>query len=388
MIAGLLLMSMQIVSAADVDWDRAPRISSKSALAEYIEDARSRAKSKEFFLPVILTGGLSITEDEFVKLSYSTFVTRDVISNDGQTTRVIFYVRQYPGTRVANAYRSGDISGLSADERQLYDEAVKIVNEAKKRSSDINQEYYVYETIMKRAEYFTDNMNGQPRFVTAIGALIDGKANCQGYTDAFYMLGRMLDWDVGRMVGEAGGGGHIWNTITFADGKTYCVDATWGDHGFGDLNSYIYFNAPVEIMQETHKWDWSSSQALQGSIDHRYSYGSIEYKLSDYVTRRIRHSNSARLNNAESGLKILAQKLAELNKTLEPCWFTVMTPYDEKYSDFAQASTYFKNELIKTGFYSSSEFSPVFTNHPKVVFTVKPLGKKYLFFCAHKKYLR
>ena len=366
----VFMFSAQIVFAAvDIDWNSAPRISSKSDLANYIEDARQRAKSKEFFLPIILTGGLSINEDEFVKLSYSTFVTRDVIYDDGQTMRVIFYVRQYPGTRVANAYLSNDTSDLSADEMQLYNVALGIVNEANKKDRTINKEYYIYTEIMNRAEYFTGEMNGQPRFVTAIGALVDGKANCQGYTDAFYMLGRMLGLNVGRLVGEAGGGGHIWNTMTFEDGKTYCVDVTWGDHGFGDLNSYIYFNAPVEIMQETHKWDWSSAPALQGSIDVRYSYGSKEIKISDTKTAFVESSNSVRTSNAETGLRILARRLAAGSTW----WFTVMTPYDERYADINRASDIFADELSNTSFVGEMIFEKVCS-----------LGNKYLFFCAYR----
>lgn len=118
------------------------------------------------------------------------------------------------------------------------------------------------------------------------------------------------------MVGEAGGEGHIWNTITFDDGNTFCVDVTWGDHGFGNLNSYIYFNAPIEIMQETHKWDWSLAPAnLQPSVDDCYSYCYLG-------------SHLARANNVEAELKLIAQKLKERNG-----WFSIIVPFDGKYAD-------------------------------------------------------
>ena len=366
-ILAVFILSAQITTAANFDWNSAPRISSKSDLANYIERVRQHAKSSEFSFPVILTGGLSIDANEFIKLSYSTFVTSEVVSDDGQNMRVIFRLKEYPGTRVANAYLRGDISNLSAEERQLYYKAVEIVKEANKEGTTINKEYYIYTEIMQRTEYFTGNMTGQPRFVTAIGALIDGKANCQGFTDAFYMLGRMCGLNVGRLVGEAGGGGHIWNTMTFEDGKTYCVDVTWGDNAFGELNSYIYFNAPVEIMQETHKWDWSSAPALQGSVDYRYSYGSKEIGTEDYrvITES---SNSARTSNVESGLKLLAQKIAEGDEW----WFTVMTPYDERYVDTNRAARYFENAINQTNFVGDVYFCKVY-----------PLGRKYLFFCAY-----
>jgi len=79
----------------------------------------------------------------------------------------------------------------------------------------------IYFEIMNRATYVSGDMSNQPRFVTAIGALLDGKANCQGYSDAFYMLG--------RIGGTANGGLHEWNTITYGDRKTYFIDVTAGD---------------------------------------------------------------------------------------------------------------------------------------------------------------
>ena len=183
---------------------------------------------------------------------------------------------------------------------------------------------------MNSATYFNGDLRNQPRFTTAIGALIDGKANCQGYSDAFYMLGRMLGWNVGRMGGQAGGDSHLWNTITLKNGKTYCVDVTWGDDAIKynnrerTLYSYIYLNAPMEIMQVTHSWDRSTEPAnLQPSVDENYSY--------------LLFNNLARVNNVEYGLELLAHKIGKE----EFKWFSVMTPYDERYANPQTAASYF-----------------------------------------------
>ena len=333
-LAALFIMSSRTFAEIPIDWNRVQRISSKSDLAKYIEASRQR---NEDFLPVILTNGLTINVHEFITLCPSSVVSQKVIANDGQNMRIIFQIKDYPGTRVANAYLSGNTDWLSADEKQLYNAAVAVVNEAKKRDSDLGKELYIYEHIMNHATYLTGDMNNQPRFVTAMGVLLDGKANCQGYADAFYMLGRMCGLNVGRISGQAGGGGHLWNTITFKDGKTYFVDTTWDDSnikfgGFRNYNSYIYFNAPVEIMQATHAWDWSLAPAnLQSSIDERYGYCCL--------------TNTKRLNNAAAGLKLLAKKIATENQK----WFSVMVPYDENFSNkhIQEVSDYLGNELSK-----------------------------------------
>lgn len=198
-----------------------------------------------------------------------------------------------------------------------------------------------YCRIKSLTSYVSGNMNHQPRFVTAIGALVDGKANCQGYTDAFYMLGRMLGLNVGRISGTANNEPHQWNTITYSDGKTYFVDVTWDDQTLTYTNrehkgdSFFYFNAPVEIMQVTHSWDWSSApENIQPSVDNRYSY--MGYSWTD---------NLARTNSAEAGLKLLAEKAPFGNIK----WFSVMTPYDERYNTPTKAIPYFNKALNATG---------------------------------------
>ena len=316
-ILAVFMFSAQIVSAVPpIDWSKVKHISSKSELGQYVE---SQKKAGESIIPVILTNGLTVTGQDFITLCPSSIVSWNTVANDGQNIRMIYTLMDYPGTKVANAYLNNDTTWLNAEEKRLYDEAVKIVNEAKKRNGMLNQEVCIYETIMNRSIYLTGDMSHQPHFVTAYGVLIDGKANCQGYADAFYMLGRMMGWNVGRMSGTAGGGGHAWNWIEI-NGKKYFVDATWDDNSIknGDVtyNGFVYFNAPVEIMKDTHSWDWSLAPAnLQPSVDNFYSYCYLD-------------SHLARANNVEAGLKFISQKFKERNG-----WASVIVPFDKKYSD-------------------------------------------------------
>lgn len=336
MIALVLMLSVSIVSAnVPIDWSKVQKVSSKSDLAKYIESSRQRG---EDFLPVILTNGLTINVHEFITLCPSSVVSQKVVANDGQNMRVVFQIKDYPGTRVANAYLSGKTDWLSADEKQLYNAAVAVVNEANKRQGDLAKELFIYEYIMNHATYLTGDMTNQPRFVTAAGVLIDGKANCQGYADAFYMLGRMCGLNVGRISGQAGGSGHAWNTITFDDGKTYFVDATWDDSnikfgGWRNFNSYIYFNAPIEVIQTTHTLDWSLTPPnMQSSIDARYGYCCL--------------TNTRRLNNALAGLNLIAKEIATNNQK----WFSVMVPFDERFSSahIKEVNAYLGHEFVKT----------------------------------------
>ena len=333
-ILAVLILSMQIAAAEiPIDWSRVQRVSSKSDLARYIEKERLAGQS---VIPVILANGLTVTGQDFITLCPASVVSWKTVANDGKNVSMIYTLMDYPGTKIANAYLRGDTTWLNAEEKRLYDAAVAIVNEAKTRNGMINQEVYIYEWIMNNSTYLSGDMDHQPHFVTAYGVLVEHRANCQGYADAFYMLCRMMGWNVGRMSGTAGGGGHAWNWIEI-NGKKYFVDATWDDQSIknGDVkyNGYVYFNAPVEIMQDTHSWDWSlAPQNIQPSVDDCYSYCFLG-------------SHLARATNVDAGLKIIAQKFKERNG-----WFSVMVPFDARYSDNNVMKSAIYNEVcIKCG---------------------------------------
>ena len=319
----LFMLSSQIAFAANnyYDWSKVQHISSKSGLANYLE---SQSRAGQTVIPVVLTNGLSIPIQETIIICPGSRLMQEIVSSDGQNTRVVYTLKEYPGTRVANAYISGDTGWLSQEEMKLYKVAVGIVNKIRKENKYLeHRAMSIYWEIMNRTSFVSsDDMSHQPRFVTAIGALIDGKANCQGYSDAFYMLGRMCGLDVGRMSGTANNIPHMWNTVRYEpQGSVYFVDVTWGEqqvkHGDKYYPGYIYFNAPVEIMQVTHKWDASlAPRNLQPDVDYEYSYS------------KWWRGNLARATSAEAGLQLLANKLNDGKHT----WFSVMTPYDERYS--------------------------------------------------------
>jgi len=321
----LLVLSAKIAAAVPVDWSKAPRIGTKAELAHYIESER---RNGETTFCVVLTNGLK-TENykDFLTLAPVPHVDISWTYYPGGTAHVTYHIKEYPGTRVANAYLRGNIDWLSRDELKLYEIAVGIVNEAKKFSSPAEKERFIYEAVCKRANFHSeDNMKNLPNFVTAIGALVDGQANCQGYADAFYMLGRMCGLNVGRIIGNDDA--HSWNWIELG-GKVYCVDVTKGDTLIDGVTSYVYFNAPLEIMRGEHVWQWEVMPALQEKIDGRYAYRTIEGLES--------------ASSAEDGLKLIAQKFADENAKV----VRVMTPFDERFSEVnvQQAADYVVNEL-------------------------------------------
>ena len=61
-------------------------------------------------------------------------------------------------------------------------------------------------------------------------ALIEGRAICEGYADAFTLLAKRWGLEVEKVTGESGPGGdsHAWNLVRI-EGAWYHVDVTWND---------------------------------------------------------------------------------------------------------------------------------------------------------------
>ncbi len=72
----------------------------------------------------------------------------------------------------------------------------------------------------------------------AYGALIEGRAVCQGYSDAVKLICDYYSIPCVCISGTANGGGHMWNAIQMEDGKWYLMDLTWDDQ---DHKTYYDF---------------------------------------------------------------------------------------------------------------------------------------------------
>ena len=165
----------------------------------------------------------------------------------------------YPGQRIVWAWRSGDFSDLLREETRTYEKAMEIVEQAKAETSDSYElEMWLHDWICENVEYDSPVVYVNPEdFVgldelTCVGALLDGKANCQGYTDAFYLLGTLAGFEVEKVFGTYEGEGHCWNAVRL-DGRLYTVDVTFNDTYCSDPeeNTYIWFNNALDINQYT-----------------------------------------------------------------------------------------------------------------------------------------
>ena len=121
------------------------------------------------------------------------------------------------------------------------------------QTSEFERELLLHDRLAAKVAYI-DGENAH----NAYGALVEGKAVCEGYAEAlqyllqraglqsFIALGSSLNPSTG--VSE----GHAWNVVK-VDGKYYHVDLTWNDQGAYLYHSY--FNQTAAVMKEDHVID-------------------------------------------------------------------------------------------------------------------------------------
>lgn len=183
---------------------------------------------------------------------------------------VIYEVCYSTGVLVLDAYRSGDTSKLDARDRKVYDMAVDFIqNKLDKSASLLQQELQIYDYIRDSCLYYNVDSDGKREdFRMATGVFLDGKANCMGYTDAFYMLGNMAGFQVETDMNEE----HTWNIIGL-DGKSYLVDVTEGEDALPP--DYLHFNFSKKLALELgYEWkvDSPTDRMVVEETDENYYY--------------------------------------------------------------------------------------------------------------------
>lgn len=213
------------------------------------------------------------------------------------------------GFRIARAWQMEQTATLSDEERETLEIALQMVEDAQRyaqspydllvRLHDSLCEWTVYQLKDENAEGMAAQDN-------AVGALKYRGAECDGYSDAFYLLGTLAGFQVGYQAGGTDGElkGHIWNVV-FWNGKWYHADLTWDDLDLEerpDMVTYKCFMVGGDMLQN-HGWlpeysphdlaeqnDWSCFYytADDTCLTHG-AYLSTVQDAANYVSHHIRN---------------------------------------------------------------------------------------------------
>ena len=120
--------------------------------------------------------------------------------------------------------------------------------------NDFEREEYINNYIIDNCRYddaAAENNDVQGNENDAYGALVDGKAVCEGYARAFQLLCNKANIDCVLLSGIADSDNHAWNGVKIG-GDWYQIDVTWDDVDDFIYDSHEYFNLTDSLMYEEH----------------------------------------------------------------------------------------------------------------------------------------
>ena len=120
--------------------------------------------------------------------------------------------------------------------------------------NDFEREEYINNYIIDNCRYdeeAAENDDVQGNENDAYGALVDGKAVCEGYSKAFQILCNKADIDCIQLMGIVDSDNHVWNCVKIG-GDWYQIDVTWDDVDDFIYDSHEYFNLTDSLMYEEH----------------------------------------------------------------------------------------------------------------------------------------
>lgn len=189
---------------------------------------------------------LTIAELQMVMDAY----TRDHTENFWLGTKYSISYKKSSGlaTAVKPQYTMSGAT-LTTARANFNAEVEEILHGITPEMSEFDRQLLVHDRLAAQVTYD----GSLPNAHDAYGALIDGKAVCQGYAEAFQYLLRRVGIQsfivTGTGVTDQGEIPHAWNMVRI-DGDFYHTDLTWDDTG--DKPYHAYFNMNDHFITEDH----------------------------------------------------------------------------------------------------------------------------------------
>ena len=140
-----------------------------------------------------------------------------------------------------------------ADRVSAQQELQAVTEEFRALTAHLTDEYEIervlHDALARRCEYGEDGAAS----LTAYGALVNGKAVCEGYARAMQYLLNAVGIDAVVLYGyDKNGEYHAWNGVCL-DGQWYHLDPTENDNT--SVVHHAYFNLTTDQLVATHLWE-------------------------------------------------------------------------------------------------------------------------------------
>ena len=157
-----------------------------------------------------------------------------------------------------------------AGETALSKKVVEIADKFR-HLSDVDKVMAVHDYLIDHIEYSNPHIRS-----FAYGALIEGKAVCQGYAQSLAMILNNLNVECHTIVAMTKGSNpvlHEWVRVKL-DGKWYYIDLTWDDTPWAEDKNYKYFLINTDMISRDHETGYSlaGGPEVDGSKYLYYAY--------------------------------------------------------------------------------------------------------------------
>lgn len=149
-----------------------------------------------------------------------------------------------------------DAESRASAKKQLDTAVDAILHDRPQTRDEFETELYLHDRLVSGCTYDTAaadaGFDAAPASYSAYGALVDGKAVCEGYARGMQLLFKRCGISSTLVFGKSvkNGEQHMWNLVTI-NGKDYHLDATWNDSD--DRKRHNYFNVTTQQIELSHR---------------------------------------------------------------------------------------------------------------------------------------
>ncbi|MGN1422615.1 MAG: chitobiase/beta-hexosaminidase C-terminal domain-containing protein [Oscillospiraceae bacterium] len=187
----------------------------------------------------------------------------------GDTNYIYELHPQYYITTSAEKKRIGGLIDKAAED---------IIDRALKEKSDYEVLLSIYSSVNAATEYLCTDKHPE---CSIIGPLVNGKAQCEGYSMAVMYLCQSVGIPCIFITGEADGS-HGWNKVNI-NGNWCQLDATWDD--MGDYSSFGYFCLSDEQIAADHTTESWFPLSGAAAVTEDYNYFTYFFTVYDSVDK-------------------------------------------------------------------------------------------------------
>ena len=204
--------------------------------------------------------------------------------------------------KILNHYKPDVLKKMTA----ALNQKIKLALKAANKSTAYDKILAVHDYLVNTTVYDKPKLSGKTLRHTAYGCLVEGKAVCDGYAKAFYLLMKHLKIESGICSGIAEKETHAWNYVKIGQ-NYYWIDVTWDDpvyhkktDEFAKWISHNYFLLNDDMLFRSRKADKNNPllPSCRSVRDNYFVHNKLffkDYKFSDIDKLLTTHLKDGRI---------------------------------------------------------------------------------------------